>query len=620
MRTRLGLALFVLTAPLWSQAAKQKPGTLEDKLRGYGDVLLSADGRMLVYTDNGEVMWNGRPAGTGSGLALTADGTQLALVSKDQVFVMDARGKRRMLPRLDGPKRRLQWSGDGRLAVLHTEDAKKAVGPTAAVARQVGVIGESADVQRVFVAEGGRWRAASPANLNVHEYDWSPDGKQMVLLASVPPGDNNWYVARLYVLDVAKGEVRELYQPKWQMAVPRWSPDGQHVAFLEGLMSDEGVAGGEIHVVPVSGGAARNLTPRRASTPAWLAWRDADSLLFTEHTLAGSAIGVATLEGKVERVWEAEETIGAGRESMSLAVSKGGAKIATVRQGRMLAPEVWMGAPGQWTPVTQGNRAARPSWSQVKSLTWKSDEFTVQGWLIYPKDFDPSKRYPMITVVHGGPSSVVKATFDGRRRGPGSNWEQGYFVFYPNPRGSFGQGSAFSEANRRDFGYGDLGDVLAGVDEALRVAPIDPERLGITGWSYGGYLTMFAVTQTNRFKVAVAGAGISNLISYYGQNHIDQWMIGFFGATAYDDPEIYRRSSPITFVKNVKTPTLMVVGERDGECPPPQSFEFWHALKALGVKTELVVYEGEGHGLADPKHVKDLRERSAKWFAEYLKP
>ena len=166
----------------------------------------------------------------------------------------------------------------------------------------------------------------------------------------------------------------------------------------------------------------------------------------------------------------------------------------------------------------------------------------------------------------------------------------GYFVFMPNPRGSYGQGEKFTQANVKDFGYGDLRDVLAGVDVLEKRFPIDKQRVGLTGWSYGGFMTMFGVTQTNRFKAAVAGAGISNWQSYYGENSIDQWMVPFFGATVYDDPAVYAKSSAINYIKQVKTPTLVVVGDRDGECPAPQSFEFWHALRAEGVKTQLVIY------------------------------
>jgi dipeptidyl aminopeptidase/acylaminoacyl peptidase len=196
----------------------------------------------------------------------------------------------------------------------------------------------------------------------------------------------------------------------------------------------------------------------------------------------------------------------------------------------------------------------------------------------------------------------------------------GYFVLEPNPRGSFGQGEEFTQANRKDFGHGDLRDILAGVDAVIAKYPVDPERVGLTGWSYGGFMTMFAVTQTGRFKAAVAGAGISDWLSYYGENSIDQWMIPYFGASVYDDPAVYAKSSAIDFIKQAHTPALVIVGDRDGECPAPQSYEFWHALRDEHVPTELVVYPNEGHGFVDPAHRRDVMERTVEWFARYMPP
>jgi dipeptidyl aminopeptidase/acylaminoacyl peptidase len=226
----------------------------------------------------------------------------------------------------------------------------------------------------------------------------------------------------------------------------------------------------------------------------------------------------------------------------------------------------------------------------------------------------------MIVTVHGGPSSAVIPRWPGAGFGGAPLSALGYFVFMPNPRGSYGQGQAFTQANRKDFGYGDLRDVLAGVDAIEKKLPVDDKRLGLTGWSYGGFMTMFSVTQTQRFHAAVAGAGISNWQSYYGQNLIDQWMTPFFGASVYDDPKVYAKSSAINFIKQVKTPTLIVVGERDAECPAPQSFEFWHALRAQNVPTSLVVYPGEGHGFVNPANQRDVLQRALSWFGKYLPP
>jgi dipeptidyl aminopeptidase/acylaminoacyl peptidase len=463
-------------------------------------------------------------------------------------------------------------------------------------------------------------RLVSPADLNVYEFDWAPDGRSFAATAAPGPGDDNWWVARLYVVDRAAGTTRLLYRPTRQIAVPRWSPDGANVAFIEGLMSDQGANGGDLFIVPVAGGPARDCTAGRKSSPSWLRWLSAGEILFTEYQGGGSSVSTLdTNSGAIATRWHGAERVTAGSFSPSFSVARDGVTSAAVRQSFQTAPEVWTGRLGSWTQVSRTNVGQRAEWGTAESLEWSNDGLDVQGWLIPPKVIEPGRRYPMVVVVHGGPSSVVLPTFPDLQHTTGALMADGYFVFLPNPRGSFGQGEAFATANVKDFGGGDLRDVMAGIDAVLARYPVDPGRLGITGWSYGGYMTMWAVTQTDRFHAAVAGAGIANWQSYYGENLIDTWMIPFFGASVYADPAVYAKSSPITFITHVKTPTLVLVGERDAECPAPQSFEFWHALKTLGVPTQLVVYSGEGHHFADPAHLKDRVERTLAWFDTYLR-
>jgi dipeptidyl aminopeptidase/acylaminoacyl peptidase len=223
----------------------------------------------------------------------------------------------------------------------------------------------------------------------------------------------------------------------------------------------------------------------------------------------------------------------------------------------------------------------------------------------------------MVTLVHGGPAAASVPAFVWQ----GTNADlarAGYYLFLPNPRGSYGQGAGFTRANMRDFGGGDLKDILAGVDAAEHAAPIDDTRLGLMGGSYGGFMAMWANTQTHRFKAIVAGAGLSNWISYYGTNGIDQWMIPFFGKSAYDDPDAYWAVSAIRTIKAARTPTFIYVGERDIEVPPTQSVEYWHGLREMNVPTSLVIYPGEGHGIRAPENVIDLRKRTVAWFDRWL--
>jgi dipeptidyl aminopeptidase/acylaminoacyl peptidase len=386
-------------------------------------------------------------------------------------------------------------------------------------------------------------------------------------------------------------------------------------------MSDEGSTGGDVFQIPVTGGTPRNLTPRMASSASNITWpQGSRRLSFTEHYEGGSAISqLDPATGEIERLWLGDESINPPFDDTGISMTADGKFSAVIRHSFAAPPEIWSGRIGEWTQVTHENRLRKPLWGQAKSLHWTNDGFPIQGWLLYPVVFDPNKKYPLVVAVHGGPASSLKPAWPRPGFNPVLLSQQGYFVLMPNPRGSYGQGEEFAAANVRDFGGGDLRDILAGVDEAVHTAPIDPERIGITGWSYGGFMTMFAVTQTTRFKAAVAGAGISNWQSYYGQNAIDTWMIPYFGASVYDDPAVYGKMSAINFIKQVKTPTLIVVGDRDGECPAPQSYEFWRALKTLGVKTQMVVYPNEGHSFHTPAHQKDVLLRMIAWFNENLR-
>ncbi len=525
-----------------------------------------------------------------------------------------------------------RWSPDGRaLAFLATVGARKKTGATEAGAPLTGEIGSQPDEQRIAIvpAAGGELRFASPADTFVYEYDWTPDGKAFVATAAKGDGDNNWWVAKLEAFDAATGAERVIAAPKFQMNNPRVSADGKTVYVIGGLMSDFGPIGGDIWAAPFAGGELVDRTPNFKGSFT--------SLVMKGGRLAGTAlvgdrtdIGVFSDDGRKFTAMAFESSAAATRFNGKVSFSADGKLGATVSESFESPPELLIlisaGAPKEppsplmlgW-PVRKitNDNAQLGSYVSAKSVHWTNGGFEVQGWLIGPHDLTPGKTYPMIVQVHGGPSSAAQPQYLSH----GTVLDlvnHGYFVFEPNPRGSYGQGEAFTRANIRDFGGGDLSDILAGVDAVEKTAPIDDKRLGLMGHSYGGLMTMWGVTHTDRFHAAVSGAGIANWISYYGENGIDQWMIPFFGASAYDDPAIYDKLSPIRYIKNAKTPTFIYVGERDVECPAPQSLEFWHGLREVGVTSSLVIYPGEGHGIRDPEHVLDLEHRIVGWFDKYL--
>jgi dipeptidyl aminopeptidase/acylaminoacyl peptidase len=563
-------------------------------------------------------------------VAWSPDSKKIAFISdalksgQPQLYLMSASGgASRKLTSVKGFLAGTKWSPDGKsIAVLFTENATREAGPLVAETPETGEIKDAFFEQRLAIVDAttGTLRQITPADTYVYEYDWAPDGKSIVLTAAKGNGDSNWYIAELFVVNVASAEMQPLYKPKLQIARPAISPDGQSIAFIEGLMSDEDSVGGDVFLISRSGGAPRNLTPERKASAVVVARTSAAKIIDMENVDGESSVArIDPSSGQIDSLFHAPELLTSGFWSTSLSLTPDGKSAAFVRSSFQDPPEVWAGPMGAWQKVTHRNEGIKPEWGEAKSLHWKSDGFDVQGWLIYPKNFDASKKYPLVLCVHGGPGEGVQPNWPSAHAYEMALPAHGYFLLLPNPRGSFGQGEAFTRANVKDFGYGDWRDDMAGVDEAIRTAPIDPHRLGLTGWSYGGYMTMWGVTQTDRFRAAMAGAGIANWSSYYGENKIDQWMIPFFGKSVYDDPEVYARSAPLTFIKNVKTPTLVIVGDSDGECPTPQSYEFWHALKTIGVKTELVVYEREGHMFVKPEHLRDVMSRTVAWFDEYLK-
>jgi dipeptidyl aminopeptidase/acylaminoacyl peptidase len=574
----------------------------------------------------------GADSGSAHDLTWSSDGATLAFVATMDSGTVPAlyavaTGEKvaRRIARIPGAVSGPRFSPDGmRIAVLYTAPAEAANGPLDASPRDTGVIGDHVDRQHLVVVDvaSGRTRQLTAADLYVYEFDWSPDGRALVASAANGSGNNNWWVARLYAIPADSGRPREIAAPSTQIAQPRWSPDGSRIAFIGGLMSDQSVTGGDVYVVPASGGTVRDLTPQVRVSVSTIWWTGQNSILAGAWSNGGSAIGrIDADRGGWSETWRGDEFVSTGLTSIGPAFSttKDGAVVAAVRETMTTPPDVWVGPVGRWAAVTRGARPSDIAWGKAASVTWKSDGFDVQGWLIYPHDFDPSRRYPMIVDVHGGPAYAWPPNYGSPYSLESSLSAAGYFVFLPNPRGSYGQGESFTRANVKDFGYGDLRDILAGVDKVVTQFPVDSQRLGITGWSYGGFMTMWALTQTRRFRAAVSGAGLSDWLSYTGENGISEWMVPYFGATVYEDPAVYAKSSPIDFIKNVHTPTLLVVGERDVECPAPQSFEYWRGLQHMGVTSELVVYPDEGHGFQNPNHQRDVNDRSIRWFDRYLR-
>jgi dipeptidyl aminopeptidase/acylaminoacyl peptidase len=654
------LAVSLLVSPsVWAESPDVSGilGKLES-VHSISEVALSPDGRRVVYGTSitGKkggadvdvaALWLADAKDGSSPMRLTAcpgsvcdehgavwspDGKSIAFVTTDahdqtQIAVAAAATREvRVITAAHGPLDTPRWSPDGGLiGFLYAEGAPKTPGPLNPLSRDAGVLSQTVFEQRLAVisSAGGAPRLLGPADLNVYEFDWSPDGRRFAVTAAHGSGDDNWWLAELDVINADSGGVTTLSRPTLQMASPRWSGDGRRVAYIGGIMSDEGATGGDVYVIDAAGGDPVDVTPDLPASVQTVTWNGASGrIIATEFAAGDEVLAVIDVNAKTQHeIWRAPEMIwansleGFAPGDLGISLSKNGEMSAVIRQSYTSPPEVETGPPGKWRPITWLNSGVERLTGKAANITWTNDGMSVQGMLIEPPSVVPGRRYPLLVDVHGGPAYAHYPIFPA---GDGAYdavlAHAGYFIFQPNPRGSYGEGERFTRANVKDFGYGDLRDILSGLDAVERRAPIDPARAGIFGWSYGGYMTMWTLTQTDRFKAAVAGAGISDWLSYYGTNNIDTWMLPYFGASVYDDPKVYERSSPMTFIKSVHTPTLILSGDRDAEVPISQSYEYWNALKRDGVKVEFVVYPDEGHHFFRHADEIDRTRRVVEWF------
>jgi len=475
----------------------------------------------------------------------------------------------------------------------------------------------------VDVASGETTRVTEGAEFTVRgDPAWSPDATRLAFAATPTPMTRDDR-SDVYVVTVAGRDVSKITTNPGADASPAWSPDGSTIAYLSDPYPDARPKGdgiplqhvGNAHLVlhDLRTGLARDVSsPDFDLSPGAPVWSpDGRHVVFTAGARAWrEAYAFDVAAGGYVRLTS-------GRLVSSLSFSRDGTRVAFVEESASTPADVFVADASFVAPrrlTTANPQVEDLAFGESEAITWTSDGEEIEGILLRPIGYEPGRRYPLLVVVHGGPTGAHDAgerLSDGGQVWAGAGWA----VLYPNPRGSTNYGESFMRANFGDWGGGDYRDIMTGVDTVIDRGIADPSRLAVMGWSYGGYMTCWIVSQTSRFKAAVMGAGLSNLVSMYGTTDIPDYMGTFFGGTpAGDALPLYRERSGLTWVDRVTTPLLILHGGSDERVPTGQPMEFYRALEDRGKTVELVFYPREGHGLREYYHQLDRLERQFAWI------
>ncbi len=616
----------------------------------------------------GTAQWTRGEASAGSP-QFSPDGAWLSFTSGregegeagSQVWALPmAGGEARQLTEAQGSVGGYRWSPDGtRIAFLmrdpQTEEEKKATEEK----RDVILVDRDYKFSHLYVVaiDAGADEPAAPVRLTAGDFhitgfSWAPDGARIVFAHQADPRINTGRLSgdlsTTTVPDAAEigeilaarasedggedgsaegadadiaavGDIVLLVGGAGIERSPHWSPDGAWIAYVSTGDRPEPIGLGDVYVMPAAGGEARRFdTPNRsASVLGWTA--DSSELLLLEslgtrrHVLAVPVDG-----GELRFISYGDGVVG------SVALTDDASRMAFTWQTPDEPWDVFVSptngyAPTQVTDLHAG--VPRPEMGRTQLVSWTSTEgFEIEGLLTYPVGYEEGERVPLILNVHGGPAGVFSQGFTGSASAYMLQYfaQEGFAILRPNPRGSTGYGKDFRYANFHDWGYGDFRDLMSGVDHAIEMGVADPDRLLLMGWSYGGYMTSWAVTQTDRFVAASMGAGLPNLISMTTTTDIQDYLVGHMGVEFWEDYERYERHSAMYHIANVVTPTQVIHGAQDLRVPFTQGQEFYRALDRRGVPTEMVVYPRTPHGPREPKFVMDVSERILTWFRKHL--
>ncbi|MCC6861594.1 MAG: S9 family peptidase [Bryobacterales bacterium] len=650
------LTLLVVCA-LWAPAQTALVWTpeLSMRMQNVGSVVPSPDGRMAVWTQSTAVMEGEKSEWVSQVWLGTTDGSRRFQLTRGEksagapsfspdgrfVYFSSGRSGKPNLYRIavDGGEAEMitDWKGslgsyrvspDGKWVAFTAIDEDKDEEKARKEKRDFRVIDDKPRNHALWLipAEAGSEGKRAPRRLtrepyHVTQFDWSPDSRSIAYSHVPAPEADHWGKADLAEVAVESGAGRALANTAAAESDPHYSPDGRFVAFVQTTAPPRWPGEERIAIVTRAGGEVRTLSLTRDERPNLAGWSpDSARVLFVESNGTRNGLYALPLDGPPLAVYETRRGVLQG-----LTLNAKGTHAGAVFESPEEAPEAFVLAlpGGKMTRVSEANTGLpKPPTGETRLVRWKSkDGLEIEGLLTLPVGYQEGKRYPLILNIHGGPAGVFNESFTGR---PGiyplaSLAAKGYAVLRPNPRGSGGYGKKFRFANLHDWGGADYLDLMTGVDHLVATGVADPDRLAVMGWSYGGFMTSWVVTQTKRFKAAVIGAAVTNLWSFTGTTDISGFLPDYFRGEPWENFAGYQKHSPMSHVKGVTTPSLILHGEADLRVPVSQGYEFYNALKRQGVTARMVVYPRMPHGPGEPKFQLDIMQRHIDWVEKYVK-